>query len=51
MQTKNEPRVTFVNELDINKLIKGLESILGKKYDVDIKITAIKKTDRKESFR
>ena len=46
MKTKNEPRVTFVNELDINKLIKGLESILGKKYNLDIKITATKKTDR-----
>jgi hypothetical protein len=48
VKTKNEPRVTFVNELDINKLIKGLESILGKKYDVDIKITVTRKNQREE---
>ena len=25
MKTKNEPRVTFVNELDINKLVKEIK--------------------------
>ena len=46
MKAKSEPKLRFINELDINKLTKGLESILGKKYNVDIKITATKKTDK-----
>lgn len=37
------PKVTFVNELDINKLLRGLEKILSDKYDAEIKITATKK--------
>lgn len=48
MKVKNEPKVTFQNELDINKLLKGLEKILGDKYDADIKITAVRKEDTKE---
>lgn len=40
-----EPKVTFVNQPDLHKMVNTMSELLSKRFDTDIKITLTPKSE------